>query len=218
MDRKKVIFTRSTVASIALLVLLVPSSGCIMRMTSNLIHAWNGHLVEAKFTGLQGKRVAVVCLSGSTMYSGELAMAVERLLANNVPDIETVPQTEVYAWQDTHEWDELDFKILGKGVKADLVVAIELSKFRLYDGQTMYKGRANITTSVYDMSANGQAVYSQLPTEHVFPANAAYATTDMSEDKFRKRFMISLARSVAKDFYSYDIGNDFAANPTLVGQ
>ena len=43
---------------------------------------------------------------------------------------------------------ELDFATLGKGVDADLVVAIEIDSFRLYDGQTMYKGRAKLSTTV----------------------------------------------------------------------
>ena len=101
-------------------------------------------------------------------------------------------------------------------VGAEMVVAIELASFRLYNGPTMYKGRANMATTVYDLSLTGEPVFTQIPGEHVFPANVAYATTDMSENKFRRQFMISLAHRIAKNFYAYDKKDDFAADPTVV--
>ena len=200
---------------------LLCSSGCaVVGLASVVMYAWKGQMVPARYEGLEGKRVAVVCLSDTNMYAGELAIAIEKLLQRNVPEIDVIPQTDIYAWQDTNDWDgfELDFATLGKGVDADLVVAIEIDSFRLYDGQTMYKGRAKLSTTVYDVFQGEEPVFSRLPIEHVFPVNAAYATTDMNEDKFRRLFLISVAREVAKNFYSYDVQDDFAADPTLVAR
>ena len=194
----------------------IASIGC--RFAPVLIHAWKGHLVEAKYDGLEGRRVAVVCLSDANIYASELAVGVERFLRRHVPRIEIVPQSKIYAWQDTNEWDELDYQRLGEGIEADVLVAIELSSFRLYDGQTMYKGRATAVTTVYDVANGDEAVFQSPTTEHVFPANAAYATTDMSEDKFRRQFMVSLAREIAKDFHAYSLTDDFAVDPTLVAR
>lgn len=215
MERTALRNTPIILLTIILLSAVVPTTGCV-GLASVLIHAWKGHTVEAAFDGLQGKRVAVVCLSDTNMYSGELARAVEGLLKRNVAEIDVVPQSDIYAWRDTQDWDELDYQALGEGVGAEMVVAIELASFRLYNGPTMYKGRANMATTVYDLSLTGEPVFTQIPGEHVFPANVAYATTDMSENKFRRQFMISLAHRIAKNFYAYDKKDDFAADPTVV--
>ena len=195
---------------------IVPSTGCsTLRLVGVLAHAWHGETVAAQYDGLQNQHIAVVCLSDSSMYAGQLSQAVQRLLAKNVPDIETVPQTNVYAWLDKNDWNELDFVQLGQGVDVDLVVAIELDSFRLYDGLTMYNGHADVVIRVYDVAADGEVVFRSDPIEFTFPKSAPLASTDMSEKQFRRMFMNALARRIAKTFYSYDVHDDFVADNTL---
>ena len=130
--------------------------------------------MEAQYDGLQDHRVAVVCLSDSSMYAGQLSQSVERLLATHVPDIETVPQVDVYGWLDANDWNELDFAQLGKGVDAEFVVAIELDSFRLYDGMTMYKGRADVVVSVHDVAKKGEVVFRTSSFQFEFPNSTPF--------------------------------------------
>ena len=196
--------------------IMVPSTGCsALQLVGVLTHAWHGEKVAAQYDGLQNQRVAIVCLSDSSMYAGQLSQAVQRLLAKNVSDIETVPQTEVYAWLDKNDWNELDFVQLGQGVDADSVVSIELDSFRLYDGMTMYNGHADVSIRVYDVASDGEVVFRSDPFEFTFPKSAPLASTDMSESQFRRMFMNALARRIAKTFYTYDVNDDFAADNTL---
>ena len=203
--------------AISLFLLLAPLSGCA-RLVANLNYARRGHEVGAEYSGLANKRVAVVCLSETNMYAGELARAVEKLIAQKVPKVEIIGQRKVYAWQDTNEWDELDYQTLGEGVGAEMVVAIELASFRLYDGATMYQGRAEAMATVYDVTDNGKVVFSRDLFQHSFPANAPVSTTELSENRFRQAFINSLARKIAKDFYSYDRQEDLAEDKTLVAR
>ena len=72
--------------------LLACSSGCaIVGLASVMMYAWKGQVVPARYDGLEGKRVAVVCLSDTNMYAGELSLAVEQLLKRKVSDIEVIP-------------------------------------------------------------------------------------------------------------------------------
>ena len=70
-----------------------------------------------------------------------------------------------------------------------MVVAIELSAFSLYEGQTLYRGRADVRVRVLDLKAGGGEVFSRRMAEITFPSNAAYPTTDSSENKFRVAFL-----------------------------
>jgi len=216
MDRSRNRWLGYGMAVAIIAAVMVPSTGCsALQLVSVLAHAWHGETVVAEYDGLQNQRVAVVCLSDSSMYAGQLSQAVQQLLANNVPDIETVPQSEVYAWLDKNDWNELDFVQLGQGLDVDSVVAIELDSFRLYDGMTMYNGHADVSIRVYDVALDGEVVFRRNPFEFTFPKSAPLASTDMSERQFRRMFMNALARRIAKTFYTYDVRDDFAADNTL---
>ena len=200
------------------IVVLSTSSGCAaFKLASVLAYAWKGETVPAQYEGLQGKRVAVVCLSDSSMYAGQLSQAVEQLLESNVPKIETVPQREVYRWLDENNWNELDFSQIGEGVGADVVVAIELESLRLYDGMTMFHGQADLSIVVYDVSQQDKVLFRTDPFRFSYPNNAPLATTDMPEKQFRRLFINALSRRIATTFYGYDIHEDLAVDKTLIG-
>lgn len=222
MDRKVRIQASRYFVTLVASIVLLSCCGCI-GLTSVLIHAWSGHLVEPAFDGLDGRQVAVVCVSDSTglgpsSAESRLAYAVESMLRKNVPEIEVISQRSIDDWKDRNDWDGFDVLEIGDGVGAELVVAIQLNSFRLHEGQTMYKGRAEIATIVYDIARDGEEVYSTLSTQFVFPTNGAYGATDTTDAKFSRQFIYHLARQVAKNFYAYDIKEDFASDSSLVTQ
>ena len=130
-----------TFTAAALLVVL-PGCGPIATMAW-LIHG--PEMIPAEFDGLKGKRVAVVCLDANSLSGpgGEadaVAKAVALTLQRNVPDIKMVRQNEVADWLDSHGDDVTDYRDVGRGVKADMVVGIDLLSFNLHEGQTLLKG------------------------------------------------------------------------------
>ena len=201
-------------------VLLLPNFGCI-GWTSVLIHAWKGHLVDAAFDGLEDHRVAVVCVSESTGYGPSsvadgLARAVEKHLRENVSDISVVTRTNIDDWMDHNDWNGVDVLEIGEGVDAEQVVAVQLNSFRLHEGQTMYKGRAEVSIAVYDITRGGEEVFSTIPKELVYPTNGAYGATDTTDARFRRMFVRYLAYQISKHFYAYDITEDFASDMVVV--
>ena len=144
---------------VVLLVALVLaiSTGCIGTFV-NLMNAAQGNVVPANFTGLKGKRVAVVCVSNSEAFGpsyASLALASqvgEAARSANVSDVTIVETQKIADWIDRNDWDYLDYKAVARGVDAEMVVAIDLDSFSLHEGKTLYKGRADVEVVVYDMT------------------------------------------------------------------
>ena len=213
------ISTTTIVAWALLAATLVPSTGC---GTLAHIQYWvYGNKVEAKFNGLKQKRVAVVCLDSNSLRGpgGEadaIAKAVSNTLAYNVEDIEIVPQTKIADWIDGHDQNLTDYRDIGRGVKADMLVGIDLESFSTHEGQTLLKGRAKVGVRVFDMTKGGQVVYETPTKEITFPEHGARHVTE-NESNFRVVFIHTLAQRVAKDFYSYDKLDDFSGDAAYMG-
>lgn len=195
--------------------LLASFSGCGPVATlAWLIHG--PEMVPAEFEGLKGKRVAVVCLDANSLGGpgGEadtVAKAVGILLGKNVSDARVVRPTEVADWLDTHGDDVTDYRDVGRGVKADMVVGIDLLTFNLHEGQTLLKGRAKVGVKVYDMKKGGELVYEAAPKEINWPENGARHVTE-NEANFRTIFVGVLAERIARDFYPVELAQSFGTD------
>ena len=131
-------------AAVLVVVLVLPASGCIGLLAQMAYWSGSGDK-PAEYEGLEGKRVAVICVSESSSFglgtdSLYLSCAVGSLLKQNIKEVTLVRSDEIADWIDRHDWNEIDFAEVGRGVEADMVVAIELSAFSLYEGQTLYRG------------------------------------------------------------------------------
>ena len=197
----------------ALPILLVSLPGCGPIATlAWLIHG--PEMIPAEFDGLKGKRVAVVCLDANSLSGpgGEadaVAKAVALTLQKHVPDIKMVRQSEVADWLDRQGDDVTDFRDVGRGVKADMVVGIDLLSFTLHEGQTLLKGRSKVGVKVYDMAKGGEPVYESAPKEIAWPENGARHVTE-NEAQFRTNFTYMLADRIARDFYAVELMENFS--------
>jgi hypothetical protein len=212
---------RSLLRHAALIALtLTSTTGCLGTL-ANLVHMTTGNTVPANYTGLKGKRVAVVCVSSSESFgpsyaSQALASEVGKMLKANVADVTVIPPQTIANWIDRNDWDSLNSRAVGEGVKADMVVSIDLDSFSLHDGKTLYKGRAEVNVVVYDMLNGGIEAFAYNPPEVLFPENSGFHTTDMSEDNFRRQFLSILASRIARQFYPYDVKEDYARDTSLI--
>jgi hypothetical protein len=206
---------RSLLAGAALLWLL-PSTGCV-GVASQLMYFAKGNKVPAEFDGLKHKRVAVVCASPNQTSSAggvpqRLAEGVGVLLSQNVKGIKVVSQDEVRDWIDRNDWDQIDYKAVGRGVKADMIVEIKLTSFSVNEGSAFFKGRANAAVNVYDMAEKGKAVFRDEPLNFEFPRDGVKTSTETTEARFQTVVIRMLSESIAKNFYAYekveDFGND----------
>jgi len=210
-NASRTIFHTSVLALLASLSAALTGCGPIATIAW-LIHG--PEMIPAEFNGLKGKRVAVVCLDAKSLSGpgGEadtIAKAVALALAKNVPEIHLVRQNEVADWLDSHGDDVTDYRDVGRGVKADMVVGIDLLAFNLHEGQTLLKGRAKVGVKVYDMKNGGELVYESAPKEIAWPENGARHVTE-NEANFRTVFIGTLAERIARDFYPVELAENFS--------
>lgn len=200
--------------------LLVIPTGCI-GLAANLMNAVRGYTVKAQYNGLEGKRVAIVTLTDSSQYSDDVA---GRLLSQRVSDrlqmelkknIKLVREDEVQQWRDRNGWDALEFIDIGRGVKADKVVGIEMLNLRLRDGATLYRGRADVTVTVYD-TESGDMEFRRTLTDFTYPTNAGQYTSETTEFKFRNLYLGMLADQIARYFHNYDHTDTVALDAAIV--
>lgn len=195
--------------------LLATQSGCVGIM-AQLVRVGGGDLKEAEFKGLKGKRVAVVCVSQQSAYGpGEEARqvgnAVERSLKKEVRRIKIIDQDQIAEWIDSHDWNEIDYREIGKGLKADMVVGIDLASYSIAEGGTLLKGRSQYAVKVYDMTKGGKIVWSRTdgpPFE--FPKTGARYRDATNEAKFKRRFVAMLGQHIARYFHAYPYAEEVA--------
>ncbi len=145
------------------------------------------------------------------MVSAGLADDVGRVLAQEVDDIDVVRPQEVSDWMDTNEWDESDFVEMGRGVKADVVLAIDVDAFSVHESKTLLKGRSHVTTTVYDVKG-GKELFRTTDYDHSFPTSHAIPAISTKWRKFQRMYVRVLAEHIAKNFYDYDMAEDFATD------
>ena len=221
MSRLDYCLSRFRVVVLVALVVL-SSSGCV-GLAAQIMYMIHGDKVEARTNCLQKQRVAVVCVSKSSAYgngteSEVLARMVNTLLAREVKDIEMVRHTDVSDWIDNNDWDYIDYRAIGKGVKADMLVAIDLSAISYHEGQTLYRGHADYAITVYNMTKGGKVEWSEQQPDFNYPREGGRPSTEMAEPKFKQMFLKILADDIARNFYSYDRILDVASDARLLGE
>ncbi|GIW98852.1 MAG: hypothetical protein KatS3mg111_2185 [Pirellulaceae bacterium] len=199
--------------------LMTTTPGCV-GLLANVLHAVYGNNIPAKYEGLEGKRVALLCRTDAG-FSGDatssiLSSSIHAALSMNVKDIDMVRQSEIEQWLDAHSWDDSDYVEIGKGVQADRLVVVEVSNLQLKNGQTLYQGRANVTVTVYEIPS-GKLVFREQMPEFVFPSTGGMPVTETTETKFRSFFLQVITRRVAGLFYPVDATSDVALDATASG-
>ena len=213
---------RSPLALLFLALLVIPLAGCV-GMLAHGLYVLKGDKIPAAYNGLAAKRVAVICVAGSPASGPSsppnlIAREVRLVLSKRIDDIELVRADEIADWTDSHEWNEIDFRRVGEGVKADMVIALNLESYRLRKGATLFQGKATVHTMVYDMTNGGKEVYESNTFDFTYPENGATHSTETNEASFRRLFIHGLGWQLAKDFFSYERQEDFAFDPTVMSR
>lgn len=193
-------------------------SGCV-QFAANLMHVMNGPRVPAEFKGLDGKKVAVLSNDESGICNDEstirLAGSIKGILAGKLPKATFVRQEELDSWLQGKPSRELDFASIGKAVKADYVIVIEMLNLKLKDGQTLFRGRSDITVTVWDANSS-RSVFRKMLPDYTYPVMAALSTTETDESKFRRVYLMNVADKIGRFFYAHDFGEDVAIDATIL--
>lgn len=211
MDRPSV--RHGLALALTLAIALLPALGCQSALLTAMV-LLKGTDVDPDYPGLKGKKVAVVCRPlvslqyNNSNVARDLAQQITTLLQQQVPKIQTVDQRKVTKWTDENTWEE--YPEVGKAMKADFVVGVDLEAFTIFQGQTLYQGKANSTVRVYDCKQSGKVVFEKTLPQSIYPPNAGVPTSDRLEAEFRREFTLVLADQIARHFYAHDPHADMA--------
>ena len=210
-------FNRRTSVLLLLASALLVFPGC--GAMAQLMYVLKGHNVPAEFQGLEGKKIAVVCVSDASAYGPDpltysISNAMSVKLARGLKDSTVVPVTKVEEWIDTHGWDERDFVALGQGVDVDAVVAIDIASYSIHEGATLFKGRADVTATVYNIRNGGQVEHHYGPKIFEYPSagRPAIQTTDR---QFEAMYLGQLVIHLSNQFCEHDHLDSFASDAIL---
>ena len=201
---------------LTLLATLAATGGCASALATAL---WvvQGPNVDAECDVLRGKRVAVVCRPMANLtYQGvakDIAKQMNTLLGKHVPKIDVIDHREVAEWIDENTWDE--YTEIGEALEADMVVGVDLEHFGIFEGMTIYQGKANVTVKVYDCST-GEVVFEKTLPQVIWPPNSVVSASDQQEAEFRRNFVGVLADEIARHFYAHDPRAYFAMDATTL--
>ena len=210
-------FPRRILLMALLLTAMLPAIGCTSLLFIGA-YLFKGTDIDPDFGDLKGKKVAVVCRPMvSLQYANanvgrELAQQISLLLKEQVPKIKVIDQRKIVKWTDENTWDE--YPEVGKAMKADMVVAVDLESFSLYQGQTLFQGKATATIRVFDCKKNGKEVFRKSIPQCVYPPSAPMPASERTEPDFRNEFVGKLANQIARHFFAHDphadLGEDAA--------
>jgi len=186
-----------------------------------MLYFIHGHQTPADCTLLEDQTVAVVCISdsggfGPDQSAQKISRAVGKLLAVNGDGIKVIHHSKVNKWLDNNDEGSTSYRRIGKDLKADMVLAIEISGYRLHEGQTMYKGRSGVELKLYDLEDGGEIVWEDTHPDYAYPANRVIHISEVSQARFEQMFVGQLSKKIAQHFYSYERIQDVASEATAL--
>jgi ABC-type uncharacterized transport system auxiliary subunit len=191
---------------LVLLTVLAAAGGCTSALAT-AVWLVKGPDIPAECGELRDKRVVVVCRPlTSSLYTNpnvakDVSQGVSRLLVENVRRVKVIDQRKVAEWMDTNTWD--DYTEVGEALEAEIVLGIDLESFGIYQGQTLYQGKADFAVKVYDCET-GEMIFEKFPPQMIYPPNHSIASSDMQEADFRREFVGVLSDQIARHFYPHD--------------
>ncbi|TWU15231.1 hypothetical protein Poly21_24250 [Allorhodopirellula heiligendammensis] len=200
---------------------LLTQTGCL-GLLSNFMHAVGADRIPPEYDGFEKSKVAIVTMTDQSQYSDDVAARlltrkVSDILSMEVKEMALVHDEAIQQWRDTHGWETIDYLEMGKDIKAEKLLSIEMTDMRLRDGATLYRGRAAIVLTVYDIAAE-KVVFRKEIDEFTYPTQAGQYTSETTETKFRKLFLSMLAKKIGRTFHSYDFADTVALDASLASQ
>ncbi len=207
----------SVLLSLAAATLL--QSGCVLPFAANLMHAVGADMVPPEYSDLKEQTVAVITSTDGSQYSQdvvarEMNRMVGAIIAEEVKELTLIRQDQIDQWRDVHGWDTSDFRMIGRGVKADKVILIEVADLTLQEGATLFRGRCDALVKVIDV-ASGETEYSKRLDEYTYPKMAGQDITETTETRFRKLYLSMLSKEIARSFHPYDLTDRIAADSVI---
>jgi hypothetical protein len=190
----------------ALSLLALASTGCKSALTSGAL-LWSGYDVPAEFDGLKDKKVAVVCKSvqmeefSNNGMNRTLSEAIYQRLKVHNKKIHLIDPQKVNALLDEQGIE--DPIAIGKKLKADKVLVVNIESFKVHEGQTLYRGHSTLSVHVYDVETKEED-WRKDPRQIEWPSYGPTPMQEMTEVEFRNKFISVVAERIGRYFYPHD--------------
>jgi hypothetical protein len=206
--------SRKIASWMLLLVSISMATGCV-GLAAQILYVWKGTSVPAECRDLENMKVAVICVTNEGYFdrsgADELSRAIEQNLKKNVKGMKLVPHKEVADWIDNNDAYNLDPKAVGKAIKCDRVLYVEIRDFSISEGETLFRGKATWKAIVYDipnddrLDQTGDKIFK-------FPTHTERPKIDQPEELFHQEFVLHLARVIARRYHTFDKLDDIAGD------
>jgi hypothetical protein len=223
--KSKSLFRRLNQSSLAAVVLLLglgtlaSTTGCVS-LAANMLRVVRGYDFPPEFSDLAEHRVAVVCMTETGICADAssilLSRYVREILDSKVKEIDSVSQEDIDQWLEDRGWEDHDYVEIAKGVKADRIVAIQMTNLKLKDSSTLYQGRADIVVTVFDTAKGTSPVFRKNLEDFTFPKMSGFPSPDNDDAKFRRAYLAQVAKTVARLFHGYDMGTNVANDTDML--
>lgn len=172
--------------------------------------------VQAEFTNLTGKRVAIVIWSDmDTLFEYpnvrlELSSYVERALKQAVKGIRIVPSREVIDLQNRNpDWEREDPAVLGEKLVAERVLVIELTQYTTRDSESphLHRGQISANVKIYDVKYKDAAPVYKTEVSATYPEHGPgkFGATDA---RVRADAMDAFATKLANKFQDHKVKHE----------
>jgi hypothetical protein len=135
----------------------------------------------------------------------------------NKEKLTIVPAREVEKFtSDNTGWPLRSRVEIGRQFKADYVIELEISDLKLYEprsDRSLYKGRAAITVTAYDVSKGTEEPAYRSEINQEYPRSGGYIEAgDITPRKFQTEFIRKLAVELAWKFTEHDTKRSFGTD------
>lgn len=200
---------------------MIPSATGCVGLAAQILYVWKGTSVPPECRDLEHKKVAVLCISDEGYFDNagldEISRKIEINLKKNVKGIKLVPHKEVADWLDSTDSYKLDPRELGRSVKCERLLFVEIKEFSITEGETLFRGRARWKATVYDIANGGEVMNQTSFQDFRFPTHTERPQIEQREDSFRDEFTWHLSRVIARRYHAYDKLDDIASDTPSAG-
>ena len=212
MDRRSLLPRWPAVAA-SLIVLSILTCGCKSALKALPLYQRHRHPSRIRRSERKNRRRRLPAADRRRVQHGRHRPGIDRenlrSLKHNVKEIHLIDSQKVANLLDEKGVD--DYLEIGRTLKADKVVGIDIESFSDLDGQTLFRGRATVHIKVYDV-ADKQVEWRKSPPQFEWPRIGSKPATDCNEVAFRNEFIDVLAEQIARYFYPHDRYEDSASD------
>jgi len=141
---------------------------------------------------------------------------LQEACTHNKEKVKVIDARKVAEFKNSHpDWKELDAAEIGKALKANAVIVLEIGSITLHDGcdQTMFRGKAQVTVSLVRVDDEEGMTLPPRDFTCMYPGESqgGYISADLDKtpESFKAEFFDVVGRKIAWHFTAHPTKDDY---------